>query len=707
MPREERPMRRWGPALVTLLLVLLVLLGGDPLPTQKNEVPLVSEQSPPTLEEPVDSASGVPPAAAPDTTAEPSARSAGSISGFVVDDSGASLEGVTVHAFPQIYEEIFLERTHLPDREDPRGRAFSGGEGQFEVPELTLGVRHTVVAQAPRWAGARLIGVLPDSDAVELVLRRGEQIQGVVEDPKGRPVEGALVEVTFAALKGTSGLEIPRLDDVDPGVVWPTTTTDASGSFTLDGVTNGEFGVKASHEAYFDSETVNLTTGTSGISLVLRAAGRIRGRVQDEGGEPIARVRVQLRAVGHDSEWTDEEGHFAFGKILDCSYSVTVAKTGFVTAHEYGELSEGSRDHDLEITLRRGGVVRAKILSAEGNPQPDAQAVVAMEAQQADSSYLAQFPSGVTTDDGSLEISGIPDPSTSERELVLSISAPKHFDLHVEGVRVPPDGEVDLGVIQLEPSFRLLGRVIDPSGAPIENAEVFVGRDSTKSDASGNFELWYRESRDRLSVHARDFQQHRASFDPKANFDDHPLTITLEKPQLLRLSGRVQDRSGAPVTGLTIQALAGYQEHSKTLDPDGQFEFEGLEPRPHVIRFRPTGWRIVGEVPVYEAGSEGLVIVVDPPGQIEGTVTAEESGQPIANFQLISVSPELEDPHNVLEQGLDLDLEDPEGNFHLVDRAAARHFLRVEAEGYGWSVLEVDVLPGQVPTPVSPITMMA
>lgn len=202
--------------------------------------------------------------------------------GRVVDPLGRGVAGAVL--------DLYLGCGHGPSAAVVVGDA----EGRFEiahVPSLDAylwvsapghrGALHVADDVFERFGGAEAL----------IVLRPGADLAGVVTDPRGRPVAGAVVR-QFQETRG------------------PRAVTDDHGRFTLWGVTPGGE-VTAFHPLTGAWQRVDGVT--PGRDLVVRLAAVrpespgpdavVRVRARDAAGAAVADVRVAL--VGEDGRWYD------------------------------------------------------------------------------------------------------------------------------------------------------------------------------------------------------------------------------------------------------------------------------------------------------------------------------------------------------------------------------------------------------------------
>ena len=106
-------------------------------------------------------------------------------------------------------------------------------------------------------------------------------------------------------------------------------------------------------------------------------------------GQPVRRAIVTIRGSGlapSRSAITDDEGRFAFTELPKGRFTLTAARSGYLTS-EYGArrpgrpgvpiaLEDGQTSAGLVLTLPRGGVITGTITSGDGQPVPDIQVTV-------------------------------------------------------------------------------------------------------------------------------------------------------------------------------------------------------------------------------------------------------------------------------------------------------------------------------------------
>jgi len=282
--------------------------------------------------------------------------------------------------------------------------------------------------------------------------------------------------------------------------------------------------------------------------------------------------------------------------------------------------------------MKPGGTISGVVVDQTGAPVK--QTTVSAKSVDAASS---EPKNGWSRDDGVFTINGLSPGTyklTARPPNTYSKIGPRETEVQVgKGERVT-DVRV---VVDMDAGVKLAGRVVDPSGNPIEGAGVNVDASAQfketsgygRTESDGHFEIVGLEAGP-----YRVFTKHPeySSARSEATAPDTNLTITLKGKATIE--GRVVDaRSGAPVTAFEIQVRAGEET---TIDPasrlsggkpyvdeQGQFKVsadEGL----NTLRVQASGYapaaRVVQDARADQTTS-GVEIRLEPGGIVEGTVS--------------------------------------------------------------------------------------
>ena len=214
------------------------------------------------------------------------------VGGKVVDDAnGEPLAGAVVSP------SIFTPPLFSPDRERS---VTTGKDGRFELRGVgSCGV----VVEHPDFEEQEVF--LDDKQAgkdleMELRLKAGETIRGVVRDPAGKALAGVKVE------DGTG----------------KTVTTGADGTFVLRGLSKwsgNEWSLSFSKDGFGEHRFREAEVGTGGLEIALKPLPQFRGAVLMPDGTPARKFRLICGPGENPSEFQcttvevdDPEGRFTF-----------------------------------------------------------------------------------------------------------------------------------------------------------------------------------------------------------------------------------------------------------------------------------------------------------------------------------------------------------------------------------------------------------
>jgi beta-lactamase regulating signal transducer with metallopeptidase domain len=198
------------------------------------------------------------------------------LGGVVRDEAGRPITGAEVtvkgqRSFPDI----------------PRWRSINDAvktdvEGKWRsrrVPRDLKSFRFTIEVDHPDFMSLKLfereeypVEELREGSA-EAIMREGIVVEGIVADPSGKPVSGALVGRFVDAYESD----------------YPRTTTDEKGRYRLAPCEPGKYVLAVAADDFApNSREVNVTAGTRAFDLRLQQGSPIRLKVIDEEGRPIS-----------------------------------------------------------------------------------------------------------------------------------------------------------------------------------------------------------------------------------------------------------------------------------------------------------------------------------------------------------------------------------------------------------------------------------
>lgn len=326
-------------------------------------------------------------------------------------------------------------------------------QGSFKIesldPQLTFQVLAVAKGYQPKYVskvdpakGTPVTVELETIAASDAVPERS--LRGRVVDPKGEPVEGAVVEMQGITTKdgGGSWGSLPGID--------PLAVTDENGEFLITAKKAFDMmSVKVTARTFADKVFNQLASGASDHKLVMTEGATLTGRVL-LAGKPLAGVSVGVSAVdrsagtylGHFEVGTSDRGNFTFVNLPPDAdfhlYSLmeTMAKFGAVPPRQIHTGKDGETTDAKDLVVGPAYRLAGRVGLADGSPVPDKTRLLISREAAWDSMQLTLAP------DGKFDVTGVPAETIS-----LSVRLKGY---HVSGR--------NLSVDQMNP-FQLIGRV--------------------------------------------------------------------------------------------------------------------------------------------------------------------------------------------------------------------------------------------------------
>jgi uncharacterized GH25 family protein len=549
----------------------------------------------------------------------------------------------------------------------PLREAATGPDGRFELRDLPPG-RYELTARRQGYAPLTVPGlrVPPGSGSTDLgtvILRAGVAVEGRVVDPQGRPVPEA--EVRVAPAGGLPAAPGPG-DEPSPPVL-----TGPDGSFRIEDRRPGEtvdLGVRRPGYAPASAPGLRIPREQP-VRIVLQPTATVEGSTVETGGAPVPGALVLILPSNpvHPTRQarSDENGLFRIEDVTPGSFEIRATAPGRQEARLANlEVRAGQELQDVEIVLAPGAVLAGRILSPTGQPVSGAEVSLLPEGS---ASPLLSAGATLSDEQGRYRLERL-SPGTHTVKAVYEGYRPAQRRLDVrEG-----GNTLDL---TLEPGATLGGHVVDPLGAPVAGARVFLrpppgedprGLPSDTSGPDGAFTL--------------------------TGLADGSYRLFAEKAGFARSrDGREVAVAGTSVTGIEIQltpggAIAGrllgldFNELSRVLVrtdsgqtgqvlPDGGYRIENVEPgRQRVVAALPGGSRQAEGQVVLEPGASEARLDLDFGKGLKLTGRVLSGGQPVAG-QGVLISG-AEGPGRWGDTDLD-------GRFHFEGLDSGRYTLQV------------------------------
>jgi protocatechuate 3,4-dioxygenase beta subunit len=380
----------------------------------------------------------------------------------------------------------------------------TGADGSFAVKGLEEG-EYTVAVSKDGYARKTVpsLEVKASGENVwpPITIAAGSALAGTVRDASGAPVVGAQL---FAIDIGSGGR--PQ-----------NAASDSDGRFRMDGFVAERALLLNVSAPGFATLQRNVTPPASDLTIVLKNAGTVRGRVEDADsqkpitdfsvgrsgprGGPGGGIQIALGRAPGDQNFQSDDGTFELTDVPAGKWTVHAAATGFRTAEVSGvEVAEGETKEGVVLSLKKGGGLSGVVTDLRGTAVANASvswhpadsqggAMGAMVARITGGSGSG----GTTTSDadGHFRLDGLPD-----GRVTVAATHPDYLDASRD---VDPSKEASVSLV-LGNGASISGTVVGTDGrSGVPGALVQLneegdsggfgpgGSESSRTDGAGNF----------------------------------------------------------------------------------------------------------------------------------------------------------------------------------------------------------------------------
>jgi Carboxypeptidase regulatory-like domain len=408
--------------------------------------------------------------------------------GRVVDPAGAPVAGARVTLRPGLGAVPFLSGG---TGEEWTAEADTGG--RFRLAGLLPG-HYELETAAPGFARRVVPGIGVTEEVTEATgPGGGEEVDlGTVALTPGLVLEGEVVDGAGRPLPAPPAVEIevlhhPRALRFGPPEV-ERLTAGPDGRFRVPDLAAGEvLNLTFYKPGYAARPVQDVTVPAAPLRVVLTPAGRIRGRVLDAQGQPVAGAHILVESPDGGTgarEPSDGAGEFAAEGVAPGEVTLHVQAPGYLAARLAGlEVPAGGELAGVEVVLERGATIEGRVTDPRGRPVEGA-AVQASDGSGGER-LNGDFAAGLSDGDGVFRLSGVP---VGLATLQAYHNRFGHAWAELE-VR-PGSNAADLAFATV---FEISGRVIDGADRPVADTGVYLqatGRDApggTTTDADGAF----------------------------------------------------------------------------------------------------------------------------------------------------------------------------------------------------------------------------
>lgn len=497
------------------------------------------------------------------------------VSGRVVDEAGKPIKAAHITPrSPRAWGGYASEQNVVSD-----------DKGQWKIPALAAGT-YTFAASdgdhAPADSKPSTIGTRP-AENIEIVMKTGGVMRGTVVSLDNKFVPYATVRVARTEAGNQEFFGALRQ-----------TVADDKGVFYIKGLPREKLQIRAESDAAASKLiAVDLASvdHVSDIKVLLDVTGTISGVVVDELGQPVAEAAVNatvdfmgggdISAVslsGFSTATTDGGGGFNIRGLPDGKYKVWAQRPGS-GAEEWGQhgVQAKTGDKSVRVVLAAPGGIVGKIV-IEGSGKAPKFALVSEGWSPA-----------VPTRDGTFEIKNI---NPGKHDLWLRGSEFAQFTKH--DINVEPGKVTDVGTITVPHGRKIMGKVVDGKGQPVEGARVKLammlidsgsddasaqameaqsGVRSAQTDSNGEFSIVGVPTKPTRAAAAHATQGASLAVDvPGGDQDVGDIILTLKG--FGSLAGKVMmQNKPLPATGISVAPKGGTAMMAQT-DANGEFVME-------------------------------------------------------------------------------------------------------------------------------------
>ena len=393
-------------------------------------------------------------------------RAVAEVTGTLVDDKGAPIEGGEVEAVVYQSGDRAVDDAKLAQSYgaiDPHAAlrsglgTRSGAGGRFRIG-LESGT-WVLLASAPEHEIAVTEPLFVDTKSetkrdVRIVLGAGRTLRGVVVD--GADVEVAAAQVEVRWLEGTR--------------VLATTVSDGGGGFEVRGLPRAPVEVFAvTHDARSKPIAIDLVAAdVEGAVIPLDLTEAITGKVIDDRGGPVSDAVItyyEERPKGKPSMFpavvvSDHDGAFRIaGLAARASYFLSAARPQDGTFGQHAAGVPARSGDNVTITIPAGGAITGRIVGA------DPRQIVIRDQQTLTTAHPGA--------DGRFRLERLP-----ALRYQLRISGAALADKYIHDVDVGAGRDTDLGDIPVEAGRKVAGVVVDQAGRSLDSATVRIEVDN-------------------------------------------------------------------------------------------------------------------------------------------------------------------------------------------------------------------------------------
>ena len=503
------------------------------------------------------------------------------LAGRVVDESGRPVSGadvsISVMLMPggdepryiagKVSEQLFLRKTDV--------------EGLFRFERIAADAAAEFIVKKP---GLATIGTLieDNTQGMRLQFKAGQEDIEITL-PAEAKIDGTVVEK--ATGQPVPGIKLMAIQEDHPFSGQEPATSREDGTFTIGSLCPGKHIVRAVPGENWIANPVDVTVAAgrtaTGVKVQLSKGGVVEVSVIElDGNRPISGVNVTFQNNASKQQFAlvaDKDGMIR-KRLAPGEYKIT-----YVYKHDYPYQQintiftiEDGKTSPVEVQLKGYPKVSGMVRGEDGRPVAGARIKVCPLGRG----------EAISDAEGRYEVRW----ETAEwaRGTTPFVVA-RHFEQNLAGA-VEFSDDTKVVDVTMTPGVTCVGKVVDPNGKPIENAQVYLtfwssgtgssmARQKNITNTEGYYEIKAVPRHVRYSVNARaesygeDYVR-ISTEDANGRFEVEPISLAKAN---LSVSGIVVDTDDKPVANAEVYCQDLGQPYRRTqTDPNGRFTLENV-----------------------------------------------------------------------------------------------------------------------------------
>lgn len=372
----------------------------------------------------------------------------------VLLEKGGQLRGRVTSGGQPVAGASVRSSNEGPSRFGGMNAAPTDDNGEYFLDGLPIGDRTITVNKEGFVETRKNVEIARSKEArLDVELDHGQELRGRVVDKSGQPVAGARITIMGAGMAGGFGRR--------------PAATDASGNFTVEGLSEGRYTVTATKTGYVDARSNDITIpATAPLTLTLETGGMISGRIVGLNGSEMSYVDVFASGSGSNARArANQDGSFTLRGVPDGRVSVSASAR---------EMSRSRQSVSQSVEVTNGSAPFVQIDFSAGKTVSGVVTLNSKPVTAGNVMFNAQGQSGRNGQlgaDGRYEVNGLEPgdyevsvftPGGTFQRTKYTVTGDATFDIRAEGTSVQ-------------------GRVVDAStGAPISEVNVSIGSSREK-----------------------------------------------------------------------------------------------------------------------------------------------------------------------------------------------------------------------------------